>query len=60
MVFIFIALYLTPILGIIFCVNLVTIIKKIKEDLPTAFNTFLLTVSFVLITWSIAFLAIPN
>lgn len=53
-VFLIISLYLMPILTIIFCVNLVIIIKKVKEDLPTTFNTFLLTVSFVLMVWSIA------
>lgn len=60
MFFIFIAVYGTPILAIIFCVNLVTIIKKVKEDQPTIFNTILLTASFVLMAWSIAFSAFAN
>lgn len=60
MFFIFIAVYGTPILAIIFCVNLVTIIKKVKEDQPTIFNTFLLTASFILMAWSIAFSALAN
>ncbi|WP_110112064.1 hypothetical protein [Bacillus sp. CGMCC 1.16541] len=57
MFFIFINVYLIPILGIIFCLNLVEIIKKIKNDQPTAANTFWLTSSFILIIWSIAFAA---
>ena len=60
MFFFFIAVYGTPILAIIFCVNLVTIIKKVKEDQSTAFNTFLLTTSFILMAWSIAFSALAN
>lgn len=59
-VFLIISLYLMPILAIIFCVNLVIIIKKVKEDLPTTFNTFLLTASFVLIVWSIAVSSFVN
>ncbi|MEW4220229.1 hypothetical protein [Rossellomorea marisflavi] len=31
-VFLYIGVYLTPILSIIFCLNLVTIMKKIKRD----------------------------
>ncbi|MBM7662147.1 nitrate reductase NapE component [Bacillus mesophilus] len=53
-IFYFISLYVTPILAIIFCINLVEIIKKIKKDQPTAKNTFWLTFSFLLIVWSIA------
>ena len=36
------ALISLSVIPIIFCVNLVTIIKKVKEDQPTIFNTFLL------------------
>ncbi|PYF08444.1 hypothetical protein [Ureibacillus chungkukjangi] len=53
--FIFISFYFTPILAIIFCLNLVAILKKIKSEQPTAKNTFWLTTSFVLMAWSIAF-----
>ncbi|WP_318505934.1 hypothetical protein [Bacillus sp. T3] len=53
----FISIYLMPILAIIFCLNLVEILKKIKKDQPTAMNTFWLTISFVLIVWSIAVMA---
>lgn len=54
MIFAFISIYATPILAIIFCLNLVEVIKKVKEDQPTAKNTFWLTTSFMLIVWSIA------
>lgn len=53
-VFIFISIYVMPILAIIFCLNLVEIFKKIKNDQPTTKNTFWLTTSFILIVWSIA------
>lgn len=43
-----------PILAIIFCINLVEIMKKVKREQPTATNTFWLTASFLLIVWSIA------
>ncbi len=43
-----------PILGIIFCLNLVEVIKKIKNEQPTVANTFWLTASFILIVWIIA------
>ncbi|WP_197084404.1 hypothetical protein [Rossellomorea marisflavi] len=46
-------MYLTPILSIIFCLNLVTIMKKIKRDEKTAINTFWLTLSFTLIAWTL-------
>ncbi|GIN72676.1 hypothetical protein J14TS2_31510 [Bacillus sp. J14TS2] len=52
--FIFISMYVSPILALIFCLNLVGILKKIKKDQPTAKNTFWLSFSFVLIVWSIA------
>jgi len=53
-VFVFINVYLMPILAIIFCLNLVEIMKKIKKDETTERNTFWLTLSFVLIVWSIS------
>ena len=54
MVFWFISVYAMPILAIVFCLNLVAIIKKVNKEQPTATNTFWLTASFVLIVWSIA------
>jgi len=53
-IFSFIIVYFMPILGIIFCLNLVSILTKIKKDEKTAKNTFWLTLSFVLIIWSIS------
>ncbi|WP_433747576.1 hypothetical protein [Falsibacillus pallidus] len=55
--FIFIGVFVTPILAIIFCINLVEIMKKIKHDQKTAGNTFWLTVSFMLIVWTLAICA---
>ncbi|MCG7335136.1 hypothetical protein MHZ95_07580 [Sporosarcina sp. ACRSM] len=52
----YIGIFGMPILGIIFCLNLVEVIKKIKNEQPTATNTFWLTTSFILIVWSIALL----
>ncbi|WP_342558051.1 hypothetical protein [Metasolibacillus sp. FSL K6-0083] len=49
-----IGMFLMPILAIIFCINLVEIMKKVKREEPTATNTFWLTASFLLIVWSIA------
>lgn len=42
-----------PLLGLIFCLNLVEVMKKIKNEQPTAANTFWLTFSFILIVYSI-------
>ena len=53
-VFAFISVYGMPILAIIFCINLVEIIKKVKKEQPTSTNTYWLTASFVLIVWSIS------
>ncbi|PCD04862.1 hypothetical protein CMV16_26700 [Peribacillus simplex] len=46
-----------PIFCIIFCLNLVSIIKKAVANESTAKNTFWLTVSFILIAWSISLFA---
>jgi hypothetical protein len=43
-----------PIFCIIFCLNLVTIIKKAIEKESTSMNTFWLTLSFIVIVWSIS------
>ena len=56
-VFLFISVYLMPILAIIFCINLVEIMKKVKREERTASNTFWLTASFVLMVWSISMTA---
>lgn len=59
-VFYVISFYLMPILAIVFCLNLVGIIKKVKKDEATSMNTFWLTLSFVLIVWSIAITAMTG
>jgi len=48
------ALISVCVMPIIFCINLVEIMKKVKREQPTATNTFWLTASFVFIVWSIA------
>jgi len=53
-----VCVYLLPILTIIFCLNLVSIIKKVKTDEKTTTNTFWLTFSFTIMIWSIALLLI--
>lgn len=55
-----IALLFMPVLCVIFCLNLVAILKKIKSDEKTAVNTTWLTLSFTLIMWSIAILALAG
>lgn len=55
--FVFICIYVMPILAIIFCLNLVEIIKKVKKEQSFSNNTFWLTASFVLIVWSISMTA---
>ncbi len=49
------AFYLNPILAIVFCLNLVAMIKKISADNKnnTSKNTFWLTISFMYIVCSI-------
>lgn len=58
--FIYNAWFLMPILCIVFCLNLVTIMKKVKSEESTAVNTFWLTFSFIFIMWSIAIVASVN
>ncbi|WP_339148820.1 hypothetical protein [Sutcliffiella sp. BMC8] len=49
-----------PLFGIIFCVNLVSILKKVKNDEETRANTFWLTSSFTLIVWSLAMIGLAG
>ncbi|QVY60472.1 hypothetical protein [Cytobacillus gottheilii] len=49
--------FFMPVLCIMFCLNLVSILKKVKNDENTAKNTVWLTISFTLIMWSIAIIA---
>ena len=55
-----IGMFIMPILAIIFCINLVEIIKKVKREERTATNTFWLTASFLLIVWSIAIISLAE
>lgn len=55
--FLYLGWFLMPILCIIFCLNLVTILKKVKNEEKTTVNTFWLTISFTLIMWCIAVIA---
>ncbi len=55
--FLYIGWILMPILCVIFCLNLVSILKKIKNEEKTTVNTVWLTISFTLIMWSIAMIA---
>ncbi|OHX51848.1 hypothetical protein [Planococcus faecalis] len=54
--------YLNPIFAVIFCLNLISIIKKVERDekINTQKNTIWATISFVYIitslTWSFAFI----
>ncbi|MDX8045428.1 hypothetical protein SH601_05440 [Gracilibacillus sp. S3-1-1] len=41
--------YLLPIISIVFCYNLIAVIRKIHEDDGTYFNGFLMTASFIAI-----------
>ncbi|MCA1026875.1 hypothetical protein MKX83_21345 [Cytobacillus sp. FSL M8-0252] len=55
--FSFIGFYLMPVLCIVFCLNLVSLLKKIRDEKETEKNTFWLTVSFSLIIYTIMSLA---
>ncbi|MCM3322702.1 hypothetical protein [Cytobacillus kochii] len=55
--FSFIGIYLMPVLCIVFCLNLVSLLKKIRDEKETEKNTFWLTVSFSLIIYTIMSLA---
>lgn len=52
----YIAIYLTPILSIVFCINLVSILKKVNKNEEILKNTLWLSISFLLIIWSMAYL----
>ncbi|MFJ3389633.1 MULTISPECIES: hypothetical protein [unclassified Lysinibacillus] len=60
-IFAFIIVYFMPILGIIFCLNLVSILTKIKKDEKTTKNTFWLTLSYLWeLLWSKTKLPTPS
>lgn len=59
-----VGIFLNPILAVIFCLNLISIIKKVNRDekISTQKNTIWATISFVYIitslTWSFVFIPI--
>ncbi|MGG1674166.1 hypothetical protein ACIFOT_00280 [Neobacillus sp. NRS-1170] len=55
--FLYIGWFLMPILSVVFCLNLVSVIKKVKKDEKTTTNTLWMTISFTFIVWSIAIVA---
>ncbi|QTD42085.1 hypothetical protein [Sporosarcina sp. Te-1] len=48
--------YLNPILAIVFCINLVSVMKKIKREEETERNTFWMSVSFAYIVFSLTWI----
>lgn len=59
-VFMNIGVFFMPILCAVFCLNLVSILKKIKNEEKTTVNTAWLIISFTLIMWSIAMLGVAS
>ncbi|KGR91918.1 hypothetical protein CD30_03180 [Ureibacillus massiliensis 4400831 = CIP 108448 = CCUG 49529] len=56
--FYFSCIYLMPIYGLAFCLSLVSLLKKInKEKKDLTRETSFLTISFILIIWSISVVA---
>ncbi|PUB08173.1 hypothetical protein C8K15_14411 [Paenisporosarcina sp. OV554] len=53
----YIGWFIISVLCIVFYLNLVTIMKKVKNEENTSKNTIWLTISFLFIMWSIAILA---
>ncbi len=54
LLFFYIGWMLMPIWCLVFCLNLVSILKKIKHDEKTSFNTMWLILSFTIIMWTTA------
>ncbi|AXI01030.1 hypothetical protein DV702_15680 [Sporosarcina sp. PTS2304] len=52
--FYWIGWWLMPIWCIIFCLNLVSILKKVKHEEKTTANTVWLIISFTIIMWTTA------
>lgn len=48
--------YLNPVFAVVFCINLVSLIKKVKSDKETKQNTIWISVSFAYIVFSISLL----
>lgn len=58
LIFYYIGMFLTPILSIIFCVNLISLITNIKNGTNHKKNAYWLTISFTIIIWTLSMLAI--
>lgn len=56
----FIGFYLLPVFCIVFCLNLVSTFKKVKYEESTSKNTLWLTVSFILIIWTLGAIGASN
>lgn len=54
LIFFYMGWLFMPIWCIIFCLNLVSILKKVKNEEKTTTNTVWLIISFTIIMWSIA------
>ena len=50
-------IFINPILAIIICTNLVTIINKVKNDEDTSTNTIIVSLSLAYIVFTISILA---
>ena len=55
-----IGVFLMPVLCFIFCLNLVSLLKKIKKDEDTSVNTIWLTISFTIIMRSLAIIGVAD
>jgi len=55
MMIIMVAAYGTPVLAIIFCLNLVSIIKKVNKGADFSVNTFLMTAAFTIMVSCITY-----
>ena len=53
-------IYLNPVFAVVFCINLVSVIKKVKSDKETKWNTFWISVSFAYIVFSITVLILAT
>ncbi|RPF53892.1 hypothetical protein EDC24_1076 [Aquisalibacillus elongatus] len=58
--FMYVVMFFAPILSIIFCINLIDIIKKTHREEATAINTFWVISSFTLLIWSIGMVAMAG
>lgn len=55
-----IGFYLLPLYSMVFCLNLVSILKKVKYEEKTSINTFWLVVSFTMMIVTLASLLVGD